>query len=113
MAAADRNGIITAYNIRYIAVGGSHRNGTMREVKVSGTFSEMNITELEPFVDYNITVSASTSVGEGPESIAITLRTAEDGESNLKKYLKSSINLLRNICRNNDSSCFGENFKNS
>lgn len=85
----------------------------MREVKVSGTFSEMNITELEPFVDYNITVSASTSVGEGPESIAITLRTAEDGESNLKKYLKSSINLLRNICRNNDSSCFGENFKNS
>ena len=89
MAAADRNGIIVSYTVRYIAVAGAYRNGRLREVKVSGASNEMNLTELEPSVDYNITISASTSVGEGPESSKITLRTAEGGESKLKEYFKT------------------------
>ena len=38
------------------------------------------LTGLQEFVDYNISVRAYTSVGEGPYSTEVTEMTAEDGK---------------------------------
>ena len=40
---------------------------------------QANITGLKPFTNYIITISASTSVGEGPQSEEVAYQTAEAG----------------------------------
>jgi hypothetical protein len=46
---------------------------------VNGGTREVVLTGLEEFVDYNISVRASTSVGEGPCSDGITVLTLPAG----------------------------------
>ena len=50
VAAAQRNGIINFYTVRYIAVAGAYRNGTLREVEVSGASNQIDLRELEASV---------------------------------------------------------------
>ena len=64
----QRNGIITKYTLYW--------NGN----KVSLNSLQYVITGLSPYTRYTLSVSASTSVGMGPRSTAIIVRTLEDGE---------------------------------
>ena len=56
-------------------------------VNISNT-TMTNLTDLQEYVEYNITVRAYTSVGPGPYSLPITERTDEDGK---KEFFKSKI----------------------
>ena len=77
---AEQNGIIVSQYVYYQAVEGSYRESTKRHKQVTGTSTQTDLSGLEEYVIYNISVSASTSAGEGPNSIAIAVRTAEAGE---------------------------------
>ena len=46
----------------------------------SGSHTEILITGLHPFYEYNCSVSAETSAGRGPSSVPFTVRTHADGE---------------------------------
>ena len=62
VAAVHQNGIIVSYRVSYQAVGGSFIDGTTRDKQVS---NQADLTGLEAYVDYNITVYASTVLGRG------------------------------------------------
>ena len=66
----DQNGVITMYEVFY---GGTF-NGSVFTVGVS-----VNITGLEEFVVYNISVRAYTRVGSGPFSDTISEMTGGRG----------------------------------
>ena len=80
VAAVHQNGIIVSYRVSYQAVGGSFIDGTKRDEQVAGASNQADLTGLEANVEYNITVYASTSVGEGPSSISIVVKTAKAGK---------------------------------
>ena len=71
----DRNGLITGHVIQYT------RNGTSDMMNVnSGTTH--TISGLVAFVDYSITVAASTINGIGPFSNPVVQTSGEDGDLN-------------------------------
>ena len=72
----DRNGIIKSYNITYHSLTESHTNSTTVD------FPDRRVTlmGLREFVNYTITVFASTVVGNGPASDPIIVSTDEDSE---------------------------------
>ena len=80
LAPPDQNGIVTHYIIRYQAQTGSFSDGSARSLQVSGSSLQADLTGLEPYVGYNITVTAATSVGEGPSSTSFIVTTAEAGK---------------------------------
>ena len=79
-SAVDQNGALTEYTVYYQAVGGYFNDGTLKQQTVVAPLSQVVLTGLEEYVEYNITVSASTSVGEGPVSASVIVRTAEAGK---------------------------------
>ena len=75
----EQNGVITAYTLTYKGV---ERDTTSRDVILysNGTFfTNYILSELDEHTNYSISVSASTSVGEGPSS-TLTVITDQDGE---------------------------------
>ena len=80
-SAADQNGALTEYTVYYQAVGDNFNDGTPKQKAVVAPLSQVLLTGLEEYVEYNISVSASTSVGEGPFSVSIIVRTAEAGKA--------------------------------
>ena len=72
----EQNGIITGYAITYQSQTENHNDS----VPAGANDLEKNITGLREFVDYNITVSASTVRGAGPSSPVIVVRTDEDSK---------------------------------
>lgn len=78
--AVDQNGALSEYTVYYQAVGGCFNDSALKQQKVGGSLNQVNLTGLEEYVEYNITVSASTAVGEGPVSASIIVRTAEAGK---------------------------------
>ena len=81
VAGVHQNGIIVSYRVSYQAVGGSYIDGTKRDKQEAGASNQADLTGLEANVDYNISVYASTSAGEGPSSISIVVKTAEAGKT--------------------------------
>ena len=77
---AEQNGIIILYTVSYQAIQGSYKDSTKRYKQVTGLSTQTDLAGLEVYVLYSISVSASTSAGEGPSSIAISVRTAEAGK---------------------------------
>ena len=75
--AIDENGIIITYEIEFVPL-------QFTEILVTGSINTtnllINITGLQEYVEYDISVRAYTSVGPGPFSVAITNRTFEDGK---------------------------------
>ena len=69
------NGIITGYNITYQSQT-ENDNGF---VEAGPNDLQANLTGLKEFVEYNISVVASTVKGDGPPSI-IVVRTDEDSK---------------------------------
>ncbi len=76
VAAIDKNGNITQYELMY--------NGefdTMNQSDITdGNTQVLNITGLDEFADYNISVRAYTSVGPGPYSPIALETTDEDSK---------------------------------
>ena len=77
---ADRNGIIIRYTVYYRAVTGNIVNSAEQSVTVNGTTTSVDIPSLEEHVVYNVSVSANTSVGEGPRSSEVSERTDQASE---------------------------------
>ena len=74
--AEHQNGIITAYTITYQSQTENY-NGS---VPAGANVREKNITGLKEYVEYNITVFASTAKGDGPSSPVFVVRTDEDSK---------------------------------
>lgn len=71
---ADRNGIITVYEVDYFYV-------ERDQLQANASMSPTNLTNLAENEEYNIRVRAYTSAGPGPYSDPyIIVRTPEDGE---------------------------------
>ena len=72
----QQNGIITKYTITYRSLTENHNgNVTVTPPALTG-----EITDLREYVEYNITVFASTMKGDGPHSTAIVVRTDQDSK---------------------------------
>ena len=72
----DQNGIITGYNITYRS-----KTENYNEFAEAGPDErQKEVTDLREYVEYDITVRASTSKGDGPDSSPITVRTDQDGK---------------------------------
>ena len=74
---AEQNGIITGYTVYYRAVTGNILNSVEQSVTVNGTTTSVNILSLEEHVVYNVSVSANTTIGEGPRSSEVSDKTAQ------------------------------------
>lgn len=70
----DQNGNITNYIINASVVG----SGEMFQLFSESTMLEVGV--LTPYTMYSILIAASTRVGTGPLSPALTLQTPEDGQ---------------------------------
>ena len=73
----DQNGIITEYEVMYepLMTFGVLNTTTIRTMNL---FTVLYV--LEEYVEYNISVRAYTTMGSGPYSIGIVMRTYENGE---------------------------------
>ena len=74
--ADHQNGIITSYTISYHSQT-ENNNGA---VQINGLVRQTELTNLKEYVNYNITVSASTVKGDGPASVPIVVRTDQDSK---------------------------------
>ena len=72
----QQNGIITGYTITYH----SQTENDNGNVFVNGSVRQMELASLKEYVNYNITVFASTVKGSGPASDAIVFRTDQDSK---------------------------------
>ena len=68
----EQNGIIISYTINLLSGGNSSTFTTPDEVLMLGS--------LKPFTSYTLDIAASTLVGSGPSTAAITVTTPEDGK---------------------------------
>ena len=71
-----QNGIIVSYHVKLLEVS----SGMYYMYHRSSSHTEILITGLHPYYDYNCSVSAETSAGQGPYSVPLTIRTHEDGK---------------------------------
>ncbi len=74
----DQNGIITLYEVLYQPLETFDRNITTQIMNVTERIA--NLTDLEEFVNYTISVRAYTSQGAGPYSEEMTIMTPEDSK---------------------------------
>ena len=75
--ADQQNGIITGYTITYQSQTKNHTGS----VEVDRNDRQKNLTGLKEYVNYNITVFASTVKGDGPHSNPIlVVRTDQDSK---------------------------------
>ena len=79
--AISRNGIITIYGVQYEPLETFDDQISIAMVNTSGPVLTLNLTGLEEYVEYNISVRAYTSTGPGPYSDPVTVRTLEDGKT--------------------------------
>ena len=76
----DQNGVILSYEVQYMpqeTFGGAI--GTLT-VSISEPMRMTNLTDLQEYVNYTISVRAYTSVGAGPYSDGIIVITQEDSK---------------------------------
>ena len=74
--AYQQNGIITGYTITYW----SQTENDNGNVPAGHNDRQKELTGLKEFVNYNITVFASTVKGDGPASDPIVVRTDQDSK---------------------------------
>ena len=81
------NGAITNYTIYTNSVSIDSVNGSHTSYVYNG---------LSPYQEVSVSVSASTAVGEGPQSIETTTRTRESGLNSkyLITYIRESVDSL-------------------
>ena len=74
----DQNGVIIMYQVLYQPL--ETFGGAIGPLTVNVTELTADLTDLEEYVNYTISVRAYTSAGEGPYSDGITVITLEDGK---------------------------------
>ena len=74
--AADQNGIIRSYTVTYKALPG----GSEQTKEVDAPVTQANLTGLNEYTNYSITVFASTIKGDGTDSEPIIVITDEDSK---------------------------------
>ena len=74
--AYQQNGIITGYTITYQ----SQTENDNGNVQVNASVRQMELTNLKEYVNYKITVFASTAIGDGPPSDPIVVTTDQDSK---------------------------------
>ena len=79
--AADKNGIILSYTVKYQAIGGINVNAPVNFTKIYFPTREANLTGLIKNQRYKISVLASTTKGDGPYSPPILPETNQDSKS--------------------------------
>lgn len=103
----SQNGPLVGYIVRYAVAGGGAGVGvgvgaeTTEELQAPATSTEIMLQRLEKWTSYRVSVAAATAVGPGPESVALTCRTDEDGTNPTPSLASFYIGML--IYRNN---CF-------
>ena len=85
--AHQQNGVITGCTITYK----SQTENDNGNVAVNGSIRQIKLTSLKEYVNYKITVFASTVKGDGPASDTIVVRTDQDSKFNM---LPSILSLL-------------------
>ena len=73
----DQNGVITMYEVMYEPL--MTFGGVLNITTVNTTNLSITVSELEEYVEYNISVRAYTNDGAGPYSVGTVVRTLEDG----------------------------------
>ena len=89
--AFDQNGIIKNYTITYRSLTEGHNGSAI----AGPSDRQKELTNLREYVDYEITVLASTSKGYGPQSSPILVSTDEDSKYCYFPNLLSVINGLQ------------------
>ena len=79
--AADQNGIILTYTVRYQMSGEGGGNASINSTTVVFPTPQANLTGLKNDTRYNISVLASTIKGDGPYSQPIFVSTNQDSKS--------------------------------
>ena len=72
----QQNGIITSYTITYH----SQTENDIGSIQVNGSVRQTELTNLKQYVNYNITVFASTVRGDGPATDPIIVETEQDSK---------------------------------
>jgi len=72
----QQNGTITSYTITYQ----SQTENDNGRVQVNSSARQTELTNLKEYVNYNISVFASTVKGDGPASDPIVVRTDQDSK---------------------------------
>ena len=85
-SADSRNGIIIGFKL-YYKKRGSAGQATPLTIN-NGTVLSKDVTGLDNYTEYEFEVLAFTSVGDGPRSSPLVVRTMKDGK-NFKLMLKS------------------------
>ena len=103
--AIDENGVITIYEVEFVPLETFDGQIATKSVNISDPSQlNTNLTDLEEYVVYNISVRAYTSEGPGPYSDSVVERTLEDGKETfqyiplcliLNPVLQSPLQLLR------------------
>ena len=95
----DRNGIIIAYEVLYEPL---NTFDGLLEVETMSTTTEQStiLSDLQEFVDYNITVRVYTSAGPGPYSDVASNMTFEDGKIHIPWALYVPINIKKITLQN-------------
>ena len=75
----DQNGIITMYEVLYQPL--ESFGGDIGALTTNVSELATNLTNIEEFVNYTVSVRAYTSVGAGPYSEGMTVSTPQDGKS--------------------------------
>ena len=97
--AIDQNGIITMYEVQYKPLetfGGQIQTET---VNVAAPMMSVTLTNLQEFVNYDISVRAYTSAGEGPYSDEMSAMTQEDSKIKHCKHCQSKSTVLLHLHR--------------
>ena len=74
----DQNGVITMYQVLYQPL--ETFGGAIGPLTVNVTELTADLTDLEEYINYTISVRAYTSAGEGPYSDGVIVLTNEDSE---------------------------------
>ena len=74
----DQNGVITMYEVLYQPL--ETFGGAIEVLTTNVSQQAANLTDLEEFVNYTISVRAYTSVGAGPYSDGVMISTPHDCE---------------------------------
>ena len=79
---AHRNGIILGYRVFYeeaVASAGNQDSANPSTETVDAPKTTLTVRNLKKYTQYNVRVLAFSQLGDGPQSSAVVVQTAEDG----------------------------------
>ena len=90
----DQNGVIIVYEVMYTPLETFRGTLESNSAIVLEPARSVNLTGLEEYVNYNISVRAFTSVGAWPYSDAVTLLTLQDSKCIVRTHYTLTMVLM-------------------